>query len=189
MLRKLPLSRAPYGQHMQKRPHVCSGPSEEQPDAFLTRRIHATPLEDLSSQSPCCWLQPPIYKMKRVKSVNAAATSPRWPGRPGFCADPWHGRVPSPPQAYRPVRWGRWKWSPLKVLRALNLNVLMELVNVLSCRCIEGSDCWKEKKHGKINGPVSLEDSPPADTSCLFLVSIAASSWRLNFTIWLCLSH
>ena len=75
MLRKLPLSRAPYGQHMQKRPHVCSGPSEEQPDAFLTRRIHATPLEDLSSQSPCCWLQPPIYKMKRVKSVNVAATS------------------------------------------------------------------------------------------------------------------
>lgn len=130
----------------------------------------------------------PIYKMKSVNSVNAAATLQQRPGRSGLSADKPHGQVPSPIQALRPVKRGRWKWSSLKVLRALYLNVLMGSVIMLSCRCIEGSDCWKEKKHEKINGPVSLEDSLPTDTSCLFLFSISASSWRLSSTIWLFLS-
>lgn len=127
----------------------------------------------------------PIYKMKSVDSVNAAATLQQRRGRSGLYADKSCGQVPSPLQAPRPVKWGRWKWSSLKVLRALHLNVLMESVIMLSCRCIEGFDCWKEKKHTKINGPVSLEDSLPTDTSCLFLFRISASSWRLSYTIWL----
>ena len=81
----------------------------------------------------------------------------------------------------KPVKLGRGKWSSLQVLRALHWQC-SESVNMLSCRCNEGSDCWKEKKKRVMDQCHSRIHSQQTWAVCSCLVSLhLLEVWVLPF--------
>lgn len=108
------------------------------------------PLVICSHSLPTAGFIWPFYNMRRMWSlwVQLPFYSNDLRGS-GFSADGFSGPVLFPCRTVgllsRAMKWGGWKWSSLRVLDALNLNEIMESVNMFSCRCIEGSDCWKQK--------------------------------------------
>lgn len=121
-----------------------------QSDAFLFRKIPRIFLGSLSAQSPCSglylahlWKEKSQTCERSCHSDSAAVTQQAWL---------WWvtGASPSTPQARGPLLEASKTREKEVVIftssRGSTLTALTESVNMLSCRCNEVSDCWKEKK-------------------------------------------
>lgn len=109
---------------------------------FFSGKFTEYPLV-VSLLSPPVWgFTWPICESRRVRPVNAAAIL--------IGSEESQGQVPPPLQARGPLlEASKTREREVVILtssQGSTLTGLTESVNMLSCGCNEGSDCWKEKK-------------------------------------------
>lgn len=153
---------------------------------FFSGKFPEYPLV-LSLLSPLVWgFTWPICERRRGRPANAAAILilQQWPSRHG--SEESQGQVPPPLQARGPLlEASKAREREVVILtssQCSTLTALTESVNMLSCRCREGSDCWKEKKKRVMDRCHLRIHSQQTRAVCSCLVSLHLPEvWVLPF--------
>lgn len=158
-----------------------------QSDAFLSGKFPRISLV-LSLLSPLFWGFYLAHLWKKRQTCEDAAAIlilQQWPSRHG--SEESQGKSLHTSRlmglSLKPVKRGEREVVILASSQCSTLTALTESVNMLSCRCREGSDCWKEKRKKRVMDRCHLRiHSQQTRAVCSCLVSLHLPEvWVLPF--------